>query len=99
MAIADAVDGMGPTAKRTIVISNAPFRACLAIAASVFSFAALVERAGYVPAVFATVLIASCASRELPLRRALLLAALVAAALAVLFVGLLDQALSLFPMF
>ena len=72
-------------------MADPAIRPCVAIAASVLAFALLVERAGYVAAVMATVLLASFASRELSLRRALLLAALVAVMMAVLFVGLLDQ--------
>jgi hypothetical protein len=74
-------------------------RPLLAIAGSVLAFALLIERAGYLAAVTATVLIASLASRELTLRRALMLAVGVATAMAVLFVGLLDQPLPLLPAF
>jgi hypothetical protein len=72
-------------------MADPAIRPCVAIAASVLAFALLIERAGYVAAVMATVLIASFASRELSPRRALLLAVLVAMTMAGLFVGLLDQ--------
>jgi predicted neutral ceramidase superfamily lipid hydrolase len=74
-------------------------RPCLAIAASVVAFALLVERAGYLAAVMATVLVAARGSRELNVRQALLLAIVIAAAMAVLFVGLLDQPLPLIAAF
>jgi hypothetical protein len=75
------------------------FRPCLAIAASVCAFALLIERAGYLAAVTAAVFVASLASRELNVREALLLAVIIAAAMAVLFVGLLDQPLRLIAAF
>jgi hypothetical protein len=71
------------------------WRPCLAIAGSVLTFALLIERAGFLPAVMATVLVASLASRELSARRAVMLAVGVAAALAALFVGLLAQPFAL----
>ena len=74
---------------------GASVRPCLAIAASVFAFALLIERAGYLAAVMSAVFIASLGSRELNVRKALVLAVVIAAAMAVLFVGLLDQPLQL----
>jgi hypothetical protein len=68
---------------------------CLAIAGSVVAFALLIERGGYLAAVMVTVLIASCGSRELTVRQALLLSLVVTAVMAFLFVGLLDQPLRL----
>ena len=70
-------------------------RPCVAIAGSVLAFALLIERAGFLAAVLTTVLIASCGSRELSVVRALVLALAVTVAMAVLFVGLLDQPLRL----
>lgn len=70
-------------------------RPCLAIAASVVAFALLIERVGYLAAVMSTVFVASLGSRELNVRQALMLAVVIAAAMAVLFVGLLDQPLHL----
>jgi hypothetical protein len=74
-------------------------RPSLAIAASVVAFALLVERAGYLAAVMATVFVAALGSRELNVRQALWLAIVIAAAMAVLFVGLLDQPLPLIAAF
>jgi len=74
-------------------------RPCLAIAASVVAFALLIERAGYLAAVIAAVFVASLGSRESNVRQALMLAIVVAAAMAVLFVGLLDQPLRLIATF
>jgi hypothetical protein len=69
--------------------------ACSAITGSVLVFALLIERVGYLAAVMSTVLMASFASRERNVPQALLLALLVTAVMAVLFVGLLDQPLHL----
>ena len=74
-------------------------RPCLAIAASVVAFALLIERAGYLAAVTAAVFVASLGSRESNVRQALILAFVIAAAMAVLFVGLLDQPLRLVAAF
>ena len=74
-------------------------RPCLAIAASVVAFALLTERAGYLAAVIVAVLVASLGSRELSRRQALMLAVVAAAAMAILFVGLLDQPLRLIATF
>lgn len=70
-------------------------RPCLAIAGSVGTFALLIERAGFLAAVMATVLVASQGSRELSGRQAVALAAALAAVLTALFVGLLDQPFTL----
>jgi len=70
-------------------------RPCLAIAGSVLAFALLIERVGYLAAVMSTVFVASLGSRELNVRQALVLAVVIAATMAVLFVGLLDQPLHL----
>ena len=77
----------------------ASVRPCLAIAASVIAFAVLIEPAGYLAAVVAAVLLASRGSRELNARQAVLLAVIIAIAMAILFVGLLDQPLRLGPGF
>lgn len=66
-------------------------RPAAAILGSVVVFALLVERAGFVPAVMATVLVAAAASQRSTARGALLSACALAAAMALLFVGLLDQ--------
>jgi hypothetical protein len=70
-------------------------RPCLAVPGSVLTFALLIERAGFFAAVTLTVLVASFASPELSLRRALMLAAIVAVMMAVLFVGVLNQPFTL----
>jgi hypothetical protein len=77
------------------MMAGSAFRPCLAIAVSVVAFALSIERFGYLAAVTVTVLIASLGSRELTMRQALMLAVVVAAVMAVLFVGLLDQPLHL----
>ena len=91
MALADLVDSLGPAASVDTMMTGSAVRPCLAIAGSVLAFALLVERVGYLAAVMSTVLIASFGSRELNVRQALILAVVVAAVMAVLFVGLLDQ--------
>ena len=70
-------------------------RPSVAIASSVVAFALLIERAGFLPAVIATVLIASLGAGKLSVRQALVLAAGVATALAVLFIGFLNQPFTL----
>jgi hypothetical protein len=82
-----------------MIIARSAVRPCAAIAGSVLAFALLIERAGYLPAVLAAVLIASSGSRELSVRDALVLAVIVAAVLALLFVGLLNQPLDLVAWF
>ena len=67
----------------------------IAIAGSVVAFALLIERAGFLPAVTATVLIASLGAGTLTVRQAVVLAASVATALAVLFIGFLNQPFAL----
>jgi hypothetical protein len=98
MAIADGVDGMGPAPGR-FAVTGAAVRPGMAVAGSVLAFTALIDAAGYVPAVMATIVIASYASPHVRLMRALALAAAVAAALAALFIGVLDQPMPLFAMF
>ena len=71
--------------------TRSALRPCLAIAASVLAFALLIERAGFLAGVMAAVLVASLATRELSVRQAVMFAMAVAAVMAVLFVGLLDQ--------
>ena len=70
-------------------------RSCLAIAGSVLVFAILIERAGFLPAIVATVMTSSLGAGTLTLRQALLLAASIATALAFLFIGLLNQPFTL----
>jgi putative tricarboxylic transport membrane protein len=69
-------------------------RACAAVAGSVVTFAWLVERAGLLPAVVATVLVASMGAAQRRFRRALTLAVCLAAGLWLLFVVFLEQPFS-----
>jgi hypothetical protein len=71
----------------------------LSVTGSVLLFALLIENAGLVPAVAATVVVASLGSRSGNSREVFLLAAALAAGMSLLFVGLLDQPFSLFPGF
>lgn len=71
--------------------TRSALRPSLAVAASVLAFALLIERAGFLAGVMAAVLVASLATRELSVRQAVMFAMAVAAVMAVLFVGLLDQ--------
>ncbi len=66
-------------------------RACVAVAGSVVAFAWLIERAGLLPAVVATVFIASIGAAGAALRRTMTLAVCLAAAVWLLFVIFLDQ--------
>ena len=95
MALANFVDGLGSAATGSTMKAGPAVQPCVAIACSVFAFALLIERVGYLAAVMLTVLIASYGSRELTVRQALLLSLVVTAVMAVLFVGLLDQPLRL----
>jgi len=70
-------------------------RPCIAVTGSVVVFALTVERLGFLAAVASNVLVATLASGELRVSQAVLLAAVVAAVMALLFVGLLDQPLPL----
>ena len=70
-------------------------RACLAVSGSVLIFAFLVERAGLLPAVAATVFVAALGSRPVRPWETLILAVSLAAAVALIFVSLLGQSLDL----
>jgi predicted neutral ceramidase superfamily lipid hydrolase len=95
LALADSLDRLGPPAGSRDMTHPAALRACLAISGSVLAFALLIERAGFLPSVMATVLVASVGAGTLRLRQALLLASIVAAVMAVLFVGFLHQPFTL----
>jgi hypothetical protein len=71
----------------------------LSVTGSVLLFALLIENAGLVPAVAATVIVASLGNRSGSIREVFLLAAALAAGMALLFVGLLDQPFTLFSGF
>lgn len=70
-------------------------RSCVAIGASVLAFAFLIERAGLIPATAAATFVASTGSRAFRLRDAAILSVGAAVAMAILFVGLLNQSLRL----
>lgn len=70
-------------------------RPCLAITTSVVTFALLIERAGLIPAVSMTVLIASLGSPRARVRDVVILCVCLAAAMSLLFVVLLDQPFTL----
>ncbi len=73
------------------VTAHAGLRPCLAITTSVLVFALLIERAGLIPAVSATVLIAALGSPRARVRDVVILCVCLAAAMSLLFVVLLDQ--------
>lgn len=74
-------------------------RPALAIGGSVMTFALLVERAGFIAVVMLTVLVASLGCRDSAGRQTAVLAVAVATAMAVVFVGILDQPFALLPRF
>jgi hypothetical protein len=69
-------------------------RSCLAVAGSVLTFALLIERAGLLPAIVATVVVGSLGEAQRRIRRTLILSVCLAAAAWLLFVGFLDQPFS-----
>jgi hypothetical protein len=73
----------------------AGLRPCVAITGSVLMFALLIEKAGLIPAVTVTVVIASLGSPDVRIRDALMFAVCLAAAMSLLFVSLLDQPFTL----
>jgi uncharacterized Tic20 family protein len=78
-----------------MIASAALLRAWLAVICSVVCFALLIERAGLIPAVIVTVLVASRGSRDRQAREALLFGIGLAVAVSVLFVVLLNQPLAM----
>jgi hypothetical protein len=70
-------------------------RSCAATSGSVLAFSILIESAGLIAAAAVATFVASTGSREFDLRDALILSMGAAAAIAVVFVGLLNQPLSL----
>jgi hypothetical protein len=95
MALDRSVDSVGAAAPAGNMTARSALRPCLAVPGSVLTFALLIEHAGFLAAVTLTVLLASFASPELSLGRALMLAAIVAVVMAVLFVGVLNQPFTL----
>ena len=94
MALDRSVDGVGATARAGNMTARSGLRPCLAVPGSVLTFALLIERR-FLAAVTLAVLVASFASRDLSQGRALMLAAIVAVVMAVLFVGVLNQPFTL----
>jgi hypothetical protein len=98
VAFACSVDGLGAASARRAGMTPPPaLRPSLAVCGSVMTFALLVERAGFFAAVMLTVLVASLGSRELGARQAVVLAVAVATAMAIVFIGLLDQPFAIGP--
>jgi hypothetical protein len=77
-----------------MIASASPLRAWLGVVGSVVCFALLIETAGLIPAVIVTVIVASRGSRDTPAREAVLFGFFLAVAIAVLFVVLLNQPMS-----
>jgi hypothetical protein len=79
--------------------SRFPLRSCAAITGGVCAFAALIERAGLGPAVVASVLFTTLGFRGSRFGAGLIFGVGMAAAMYVLFVGLLGQPIKLLPGF
>lgn len=71
------------------------WRSCAAVSVSVLAFASLIEAGGLIPATAVATFVASTGSRAVDIREALILSVGVAVAMALLFVGLLNQSFSL----
>ena len=84
---------MGTTA--TPVSAHSWVRACLAVSGSVLIYAFLIERAGLLPAVVATVFVAALGSHSSRPLHTLSLAVGLAAAVALIFVVMLGQSIDL----
>jgi hypothetical protein len=78
-----------------MIATGSLLRAWLAVVASVVCFALLIETAGLLPAVLATVVVASRGSPDTRVRDAVLLGIGLAAAISVLFVILLNQPIAI----
>ncbi|MEO8184651.1 MAG: tripartite tricarboxylate transporter TctB family protein [Deltaproteobacteria bacterium] len=72
---------------------------CITIAGSLMAFAVLIETAGLVLATMTSVLVVTLARRMLSFWQALWFAAWVAAFVALMFIGVLGQAIPLVPRF
>jgi hypothetical protein len=77
------------------VNASSPMRACVAVSGSVLIFALLIERAGLLPAVIATVFVATLATRDSRPRETLIFSVCLAAVVALIFVVLLGQPIRL----
>jgi hypothetical protein len=84
---------MGTTA--TPVSTRSWVRACLTVSGSVLIYAFLIERAGLLPAVVATVFVAALGSHPVRPWETLILAVSLAGAVALVFVKLLGQSIDL----
>jgi hypothetical protein len=76
-----------------------PLRACAAVTGGVLAFAALIEKAGLAAAVVATVMLTTLGFRAPRLQAGFVFGICLAAAMFVLFVGLLGQSFRLAPGF
>jgi hypothetical protein len=88
------ITGQGLIAARES-LRAVPLRGCAAVTAGVLSFAVLIERAGLAPAVVAAVLFSALGFCERRFGVMLVFAVGLAAAMFVLFVGLLGQPIKL----
>jgi putative tricarboxylic transport membrane protein len=87
------VERVGTTATP---VSAPPWaRACLAVSGSVLIYALLIERAGLLPAVVATVFVAALGSHPPRPLQTLIFAVGLAAAVALIFVAMLGQSIDL----
>ncbi len=87
------MERLGTTAKP--VSDRSWVRPCLAVGGSILIYALLIERAGLLPAVVATVFVAALGSRPFRPVETLLLAVSVTIAVALIFVSLLGQSIDL----
>lgn len=76
-----------------------PLRSCTAVTAAVLAFAALIEKAGLAAAVVSAIMLATLGSRTPRLWAGFVFGVCFAAAMYVLFVGLLGQSIRLAPGF
>jgi hypothetical protein len=76
-----------------------PLRSCAAVTASVVAFAVLIDRVGLAAAVVSSVALSTLGFRTPRLRDAFVFGVCLAAAMFVLFVGLLGQSIKLAPGF
>jgi hypothetical protein len=80
-------------------ITAFPLRSCVAVIAGVVAFAALIEKAGLAAAVVSTVMLTTLGFRAPRLWAGFVFGICMAAAMFVLFVGLLGQSIRLAPGF
>jgi hypothetical protein len=80
-------------------VATIPLRSCVAVTASVLAFAALIDKAGLAAAVVITVMLSTLGTRSPRLWIGFVFGICLAAAMFVLFVGLLGQPIRLAPGF